>query len=87
VIAFKNLGSGPFSSTVGTVKKFDRTRSVSVQDESGKLETFKIGADTVAEGYAGAMDGSKLQVSSGDKVRIVSGVVDGSPTILFIRQM
>jgi len=87
VVAFKNLGKGPFSSTVGTVKKYEKAHSLTVQDESGALQTFKIGADTVAESYAGAVDGSKFQVSGGDKVRIVSGVVDGNPTALFIRQM
>jgi len=87
VVAFKNLGKGPFSSTVGTVKKYDKAHLLTVQDESGALQTFKLGTDTVAESYAGAVDGSKFQVSGGDKVRIVSGVVDGNPTALFIRQM
>jgi hypothetical protein len=87
VVAFKNLGAGPFSSTVGTIKKFDRSRVVTIQDESGKLQTFKISPDTVAEGYAGAVDGTKISVQGGDKIRIVSSVVDGNPTALFIRQM
>lgn len=86
-VAFKNLGPGPFASTVGTVKKCERSRMLSVEDESGKLQTFKITPDTVAEGYAGAMDGSRFQVDNGDKVRIVSTVVDGNPTALFVRQM
>lgn len=87
VVAFKNLGSGPFASTAGTVKKYERARAVTIQDQSGAVQTFKIVPDTVAEGYAGAVDGTKFQVSGGDKVRIVSAVVDGSPTVLFIRQM
>jgi hypothetical protein len=87
VVAFKNLGTGPFSSTVGTVKKYEKAHVLTVQDESGALQTFRIGPDTVAEGYAGAVDGSKFQISGGDKVRIVSAAVDGSPTALFIRQM
>lgn len=86
-VAFKNLGAGPFSSTVGTVKKFERGRAVTVTDEAGKVQTFKVGAETVAEGYAGAMDGAKFSVGGGDKIRIVSSVVDGNPTALFIRQM
>lgn len=86
-VAFKNLGAGPFSSTVGTVKKFERGRAVTISDESGKVQTFKVGTETVAEGYAGAMDGAKFSVGGGDKIRIVSSVVDGSPTALFIRQM
>lgn len=86
-VAFKNLGPGPFSSTVGTVKKFERARAVTILDESGKTQTFKIGAETVAEGYSGAVDGTKFSVGGGDKIRIVSSTVDGSPTALFIRQM
>ncbi len=86
-VAFKNLGAGPFSSAVGTIKKFERGRSVTVQDESGALQTFKITPDTVAEGYAGAVDGSRFQAQAGDKVRIVSGVVGGAPAALFIRGM
>ena len=87
VVAFKNLGAGPFSSTVGKVKKFERAHSISVQDDTGAVQTFKLGSDTVAEGYAGAVDGARFQVSSGDKVRVVSAVVDGSPTVLFLRTM
>ena len=87
VVAFKNLGSGPFSSTAGTVKKYERARAITVQDQSGAVQTFKIAPDTVAEGYSGAVDGTKFQASSGDKVRLVTAVVDGSPTALFSRQM
>ena len=87
VVAFKNLGSGPFTSTAGTIKKFERARAITIQDESGAVQTFKIGSDTVAESYGGAVDGMKFQISSGDRVRIVSAVVDGTPTALFVRQM
>jgi hypothetical protein len=87
VVAFKNLGSGPFSSTVGTIKKYEKAHAITVQDESGAMQTFKVAPDTVAEGYAGVVDGTRFQGSGGDKVRIVSAVVDGSPTALFIRQM
>ncbi len=84
-VAFKNLGPGPFASETGTVKKYERGRSITIQDDSGAMQTLKITPDTVAEAYAGAVDGSKFQVSSGDKVRIVSSVIDGSPTVRFIR--
>lgn len=87
VVAFKNLGPGPFTSAAGTIKKFERARAITIQDESGAVQTFKIGADTVAEGYGGAVDGTKFSISSGDRVRIVSSVVDGAPTALFVRQM
>jgi hypothetical protein len=85
VVAFKNLGSGPFSSTVGKVQKLERAHSISIQDESGAVQTFRIGPETIAEGYAGDVDGTKFQAQSGDRVRIVSTVVDGSPTALFVR--
>jgi hypothetical protein len=87
VVAFKNLGAGPFTSAAGTIKKFERARAITIQDESGAVQTYKIGSDTVAESYAGAVDGTKFSISSGDRVRIVSSVVDGAPTALFIRHM
>jgi len=86
-VAFKNLGSGPFSSTVGRVKKLERGRSIAVQEDSGTVQTFKINNDTIAESYIGAVDGTRFQVQSGDRVRVVSAVVDGSPTALFLRTM
>src|SRR5580704_9348041 len=55
VVAFKNLGAGPFTSAAGTIKKFERARAITIQDESGAVQTFKIGSDTVAESYAGAV--------------------------------
>ena len=86
-VAIKNLGPGPFSSAVGTIKKLDRGHSLSIEDEAGKLETFKIGADSVAEGDLGVVDGLRFQLQSGRKVRVVSAVVDGAPTALFVRSM
>jgi hypothetical protein len=86
-VAIKNLGSGPFSSTVGTIKKLERGHSLSVQDESGAVQTYKIGSDTVAEGDLGVVDGARFLLQNGRKVRIVSAVVDGAPTALFIRSM
>jgi len=86
-VAFKNLGSGPFSSTVGKVKKFERAHSITVQDDSGAVQTFKINPDSVGESYIGAVDGTKFQLQSGDRVRVVSAVVDGAPTALFLRTM
>jgi hypothetical protein len=87
VVALKNLGAGPFASTVGTIKKFDRGRSISIQDESGAMQTFKINPDSVGEAEFGVVDGARFQVQSGSKVRIVSAVVDGAPTALFLRTM
>ena len=85
VVALKSLGPGPFKSTVGTIGKFDRAHSISVVDNSGTAQTFKISAATVAETDVGAVEGLKFQAQKGDHVRVVSAVVDGSPTALFVR--
>jgi hypothetical protein len=85
-VAFKNLGAGPFTSTVGTVERFDgHAHSISVEDKSGKVHIFKINADTVAEGNFGAEDGLRFQAQKGDSVRVVANAADGSPTALFVR--
>ena len=86
-IALKNLGHGPFFATSGTVTKFDsHTRSVSVQDETGTAQTFKISGDTVVEGAMGVVDGLKFTPEKGDKLRVVATKTDGGDTALFLRQ-
>lgn len=88
VVALKNLGAGPFSSTTGTLKKFDgHSHTLTVADSSGKEQTFKIGQQCVAEGMFGAVEGAKFDGHKGDQVRVVSGNVDGAPTALFISEM
>ena len=86
-VALKSLGAGPFSSATGTVVKFDSKHSISIADSTGATQTFKISQDTIGEGYLGAVDGFKFQVSKGDKVRVVASAESGSPTALFVRLM
>ena len=86
-VALKNLGTGPFSSATGTVLKFEGKHSISIEDSSGATQTFKITSETIGEGYLGAVDGNKFQVSKGDKVRVVASAESGSPTAVFIRLM
>jgi hypothetical protein len=86
-VALKNLGAGPFSSATGTVVKFEGKRSISIEDSSGATQNFKISQDTIGEGYLGAVDGNKFQVSKGDRVRVVASTENGAPTALFIRLM
>jgi DNA-binding beta-propeller fold protein YncE len=86
-VAVRGLGKGPFTSAVGTVVRFDgRGHSISLKDETGAEQTFKLSSDTVAETGMGVMDGTKFQAQKGDAVRIVASTVDGSPTALFIQQ-
>src|SRR5579863_3335982 len=86
VVAVKPLGKGPFASSEGTVTSFNgHDHSLSVADNSGTVTTFRLSADSVAEGGAGAMEASRLQIRKGDHVRIVSATVDGVATALFVR--
>ncbi|MGA8087140.1 MAG: hypothetical protein WCA10_07530 [Terracidiphilus sp.] len=87
-VALKNLGAGPFTSVEGTVVKYEgKQHSISLQDSSGAMQTFKIAQDTVAEGYMGVIDGYKFQAQKGDHVRVVGTTDNGSATALFVREM
>lgn len=87
VVALKSLGNGPFSSTEGTVEKFDRGRSISVRDASGAVQTFDMDDSTVAETNMGAVTSRKFSADRGDHVRIVSSTEKGKPMALFIRDL
>ena len=88
VVALKGLGAGPFTSTEGTVLKFEgKGHSVSIQDKSGATQIFRIAQETVAEGYMGVVDGYKFQASKGDRIRVVGTTENGALTALFVRQM
>jgi hypothetical protein len=88
IVALKNLGKGPFAATVGSVTKFDnRAHTISVSDQTGTVRTFTINAETVAEGDLGVEEGSKFRAQKGDQVRVVSEIVDGVATALFVKDM
>jgi hypothetical protein len=87
-VALRNLGAGPFTSLTGTVVKFEsKAHSIAVKDNSGQVQTFKITSDTVAETFAGVVDGFKFQAQKGDQVRVVGATADGSATALFVNEM
>ncbi len=86
-VALKNLGTGPFASTVGTVKKFDGHHGLTVVDKTGADQTFKIDGQSLAEGMYGVVEGAKFDPHKGDRVRVVSANVDGAPTVLFMTEM
>ena len=84
VVALKSLGKGPFAQTNGTVSKFDgHTHEITIADESGKSQTFKVDPATVAEGTFGVTEGMKFHADKGDHVRIVSS----NDTALFVRDL
>ncbi|HEX4286017.1 MAG TPA: hypothetical protein VHZ28_13060 [Terracidiphilus sp.] len=83
-VALRGLGAGPFTATTGIVTKFDPHRSLTVQDNSGAMQTFTLAADTITESGAGAQSALKFQADKGGKVRIVGASKDGSPIALFV---
>jgi len=87
-VALKNLGAGPFTSSEGTVTKFEgKAHSISIQDKSGVTQVFRIAQETVAEGYMGVVDGYKFQAAKGDHIRVVGTTENGALTALFVREM
>ena len=86
-VALRSLGTGPFTAADGTVTQFEsREHSISVEDKSGSIQSFKITAETIVESTFGAIDGLKFQTQKGDHVRVVGTTENGSPTALFIGQ-
>ena len=88
IVALKDLGAGPFSSTEGTVTKVDRhNHSIAVRDKTGIVNMFKINRQTIAEGNFGAVEGLKFDADSGDHIRVVSKSANGDSTVLFMRDL
>jgi hypothetical protein len=87
-VALRSLGPGPFTKNSGTVVKFEnKEHSISIADDSGAIQSFKITSDTVAETEFGAVGESKYQPHKGDQVRVTAAVVNGSAIALFINTL
>lgn len=87
-VALESLGKGPFQSINGTVKHYDgHAHELTIEDESGKVQALKFDAKTVAETNMGAVDGASYRPDKGDHVHIVSSMVNGAPTALFVRDL
>lgn len=87
-VAMKDLGQGPFSSTRGKVSGWDKhAHTLVLTSPDGVKHSFKVEPATVTETYDGAVDGSELHAKSGDHVRVVSTMKNGSPTALFVNTM
>jgi hypothetical protein len=86
-VAVKDLGKGPFTAISGTVTKFDsHARSVTVQDETGTAQSFKISGDTVVEGSMGVVEGLKFSPEKGEKLRVVATKAADGGTALFLHE-
>lgn len=87
-VAVPSLGPGPFTKNNGTVIKFDgRAHLLSIQEGAGKVESFRIAADTVADTGLGVVDGFKFQPQKDDQVQVVGTLVNGAATVLFVSAM
>jgi hypothetical protein len=84
-IAFQTLGPGPFTTTNGTVEKFDKgNHLLSIKEPSGAIDSIRVAAETVAETGTGAVDGSRFDPVKGQRVRVTSTQVNGADKALFI---
>ena len=85
VVALHNLGPGPFTTSTGTLVKFDKgEHSISIKDQSGVIESFQVTRDTVADTDGGAAAGSKFDAQKGQQVRVTSTEANGNKAALFI---
>jgi hypothetical protein len=84
-VALRTLGTGPFTAMEGTVTRSE-SHALSVQDKSGAVQTFKMNADTVAEGYSGAVGGLKFQAQKDGHVRVVGTSHDGDLVAVFVSE-
>jgi hypothetical protein len=87
-VALRSLGPGPFIKVTGTVVKLARgAHLLTVKDQSGLIQSFKIAADTVVEATSGASEGLRLNSEKGDQVRVNATTVNGVLTALFINTL
>jgi len=87
-VAVRSLESGPLTKNTGVVTKFDgRAHLLSIQDGSGKVLSFKIASDTVAETGIGVVEGLKFQPQKDKKLQVIASLTNGSATALFINAM
>jgi hypothetical protein len=87
-VALRDLGTGPFKKSSGTVIKFERgEHSLSIKDQTGGIESFKVTRSTVADTGSGAVEGLKFEPGKGDQVQVISTGENGSATALFVDLM
>jgi hypothetical protein len=85
VIALRNMGSGPLTWTDGKVLKYEgKSHTLTIQDTTSNVVSFKVTESTVAETPVGAAKGFKFQIDKGNHVRVTAANVNGDSTALFI---
>jgi hypothetical protein len=85
VVALKSLGPGPFTTTSGTVVKFDKKEhSLTVKDQSGAIQSFNITPATIAETDSGVTAGLKFDPRKDERVIVSATQANGAATAVFI---
>jgi hypothetical protein len=85
VVALKDLGAGPFTTTSGTVVKFDKKEhSLTVKDQAGANQSFSVAPGTIAETDQGAIEGLKFDPRKGEKVIVAAAQASSGSTAVFI---
>ncbi len=70
----------------GFIAKGDHNHKLSVRDKQGAIHSFLIDPQTVAETSIGVVNGAKVELGKGERVRLVSPLKDGSKTVIFVRE-
>ena len=84
-VGLRNLGAGPFTRSSGTVAKFDsKEHSISIKEQSGVVDSFKVTSDTVAETDTGVTEGLKYHPEKGDQVQVIATGANGTAIAQFI---
>jgi hypothetical protein len=85
VVALRDIGPGPLNTTNGTVVEFSKGQHLlTIRDQAGAIQSFKINDGTVAETGAGAVEGLKFDPGKGDHLSVTSTQAKGGATALFI---
>jgi len=85
VVALKALGAGPFTKFSGTVVKYDKKEhSLSVQDQTGAIQSFTVASSTIAETDEGASEGLKFDPHKGQRVNVAATGAAGSQAAVYI---
>lgn len=86
VVAVKDLGVGPFEKVDGMVTKYDkRDRTLTIQDDGGKTETFTLNEHLVVDSGMRVDSGRSYGPHKGDHISVTYKKDGDTNTTVFIR--
>jgi hypothetical protein len=88
VVAFKDLGAGPFLKMQGTVVGFDKeNRAMTLKDASGKTQTFTLAGNLVLDNDMGVDSGRKYEPHKGTQMLVTYSQTGNRNTAVFVREL